>query len=228
MLVAAAEGFLDELEPMEFSRWCRSVVKIIVSCVTVLKGNINRGGLNSQICHSFTISSHPQEYLLNDTNGKIITMTTYDPMEMGLLKNQAPFSGVDEAKSGNVQTRSTDNLEDRFEATGSVHNQDRVIGNDGPYPGTEAGGIAATSLQTDSSSGPSHTRRRTLLKLLSFWVGTIVFTALVVILVMVYRGTGVITPTQKNTYNLASVVLILILGLSFFVGSPLGPACRCR
>lgn len=233
MLVAAAERFLDELEPMEFSRWCRNVIKIILSCVTVLKGNINRGGLNSQFCHFFTIGSqqHPQEHRLNDTNSKIITMTTSDAMEMGLLKNQAPLSGVDEANSGNVQTSSIDNIdgfEDRFEATGSVHNQDRVIGNDSPYTGTEAGRIAATSQQTDSPSGPSHTRRRTLLKLLSFWVGTIVFTALVVLLVMVYWGTGVITPTQKNTYNLASVVLILILGLSFFVGSPFGPVCPCR
>lgn len=147
-------------------------------------------------------------------------------MEMGLLKNQAPLGGVDDAKSGNVQTRLTDNdggFEDRFEATRYVHNQDRVIGNDGPYPGTETSGIAATSLQIDSPSGPSHSRRRTLLKLLSLWVGTIVFTALVVMLVIVYRRTGVITPAQKNTYNLASVVLILILGLSFFVGSPVSP-----
>ncbi len=157
-------------------------------------------------------------------------MTTYDSMEMGLLKNQATLSGVDAAKSGNGQTRLTDNVgdfDDRSEATGSVHNQDGVIGNDVPYPGIEAGGIATTSPQTDILSGPLHTWRRTLLKLLSFWVGTIFFTALVVMLVMVYWGTGVITPTQKNTYNFASVVLILILGLSFFVRSPFGPVCCC-
>ncbi len=157
-------------------------------------------------------------------------MATYDSMEMGLLKNQAPLSGVDAPRSGNSQTRLTDDVgefDDRSEATGSVHNQDGVIGNDVPYRGTEAGGIATTSLQTDIPSGPPYTRRRTLIKLLSFWVGTIVFTALVVMLVMVYWSTGVITPNQKNTYNLASVVLILILGLSFFVRLPLGPVCCC-
>jgi len=232
VLVASAEGVLDEPEPMDFSRWCRPVIEMILQCVTVLKGNINRGGLKSQNFPVFTNSSqqHPQEHHLDDTNSKTITMATYDSMKMGLLKNQAPLSGVDAAKSGNSQTRLTDDVgefDDRSEATGSVHNQDGVIGNDVPYPGTEAGGIPATSLQTDIPSGPPHTRRRTLLKLLSFWVGTIVFTALVVMLVMVYWGTGVITPTQKNTYNLASVVLILILGLSFFVRSPFGPVCRC-
>lgn len=53
VLVAAAEGSLDELDPMGFSRWYRSVMKITLSCVTVLKGNINREGLNSHIFHVF-------------------------------------------------------------------------------------------------------------------------------------------------------------------------------
>jgi len=157
-------------------------------------------------------------------------MTKYDPIEMGLLKNQAPLSGVDAAEIGNSQTRRTDNVGDfdhRSEATGSDHDQDGVVGNDGQYSRIEAGGVAANFLQTDNPPGPPHTRRRTLLKLLSLWVGTIIFTALVVILVTVYRGTGVMTPNQKSTYNLALVVLVLILGLSFFVRSPFRPVCRC-
>jgi len=48
VLVASAEGVLDEPEPMDFSRWCRPVIEMILQCVTVLKGNINRGGLKSQ------------------------------------------------------------------------------------------------------------------------------------------------------------------------------------
>lgn len=156
------------------------------------------------------------------------TMTTYDPMEMGLLKNQAPSSGVDAALYGNSQTTLTNSVgdcDDRHEATGSSRKQDWVIPNDSPYLGTEAAKLAAPSL--DVLAGPPHTRRRTSLKLLSFWVGTIVLTGLVVMLATVYRGAGVMTPTQKSTYNLASVVLILILGLSFFVRSLFGPMCDC-
>ena len=59
--------------------------------------------------------------------------------------------------------------------------------------------------------------RKTFLKLLFLWIGTILLTALVVGVVFGYKAKEILTPAQKSTYNLLVTVLILILGLSFFV-----------
>ena len=42
-------------------------------------------------------------------------------------------------------------------------------------------------------------------------------TGLVLTLVKVYQSKGVLSPGQKNFYNITSTVLIVALGLSFFV-----------
>ena len=60
-------------------------------------------------------------------------------------------------------------------------------------------------------------RRKLLLKLLLFWIGTILWTAAMIGLVFGYKAKGVLTPAQKSTYNLLQTVVILILGLTFFV-----------
>ena len=69
-----------------------------------------------------------------------------------------------------------------------------------------------------------HVRSTSFLKLLSLWIGTILFTALVVAIALVYQAKGVLTSTEKTTCNVLITVLILILGLSFFVGSPPSPS----
>ena len=68
-----------------------------------------------------------------------------------------------------------------------------------------------------------HTHFSLFLKLLSLWIGTIVFTALILAIALAYQAKGVLTSTEKTTCNVFITVLILILGLSFFVGSPPSP-----
>ena len=65
-----------------------------------------------------------------------------------------------------------------------------------------------------------HSESKTFLKLLLLWIGTIFWTALVAAMVKIYQAKGVITPAQKAVYNFLTLVLILILGLSFFVRAP--------
>ena len=83
---------------------------------------------------------------------------------------------------------------------------------------THEGGIAA---KPHKGGNTQLTKRpklsRLLLKLISFWVGTLCFTSLVVAVVTIYRAKGVLTPAQKDFFNLILTVLILLLGLTFFV-----------
>lgn len=67
---------------------------------------------------------------------------------------------------------------------------------------------------------------RNLSKLLIQWIATITLTSLVVGIVTVHSAKGVLTPSEKDTYNILSTILILGLGLSFFVNmrSAWGPS----
>lgn len=60
-------------------------------------------------------------------------------------------------------------------------------------------------------------RRKLFLKLLLFWIGTILWTAALIGLVSGYTAKGVLTSAQKSTFNFLLTVVILILGLTFFV-----------
>lgn len=46
---------------------------------------------------------------------------------------------------------------------------------------------------------------------------TISFTIALVIVIKVYEGKGILTPSQKNAFNFITTGLILFLGLSFYV-----------
>ncbi|KAL9630936.1 MAG: hypothetical protein Q9164_006165 [Protoblastenia rupestris] len=82
---------------------------------------------------------------------------------------------------------------------------------------SEAPLVPRTTNQSGLRIVPEQVSHRTIfLRLLFPWIGTILFTASVVGLVFGFRAKGVITPTQKSTYNLLVTVLILILGLNFF------------
>ena len=109
-----------------------------------------------------------------------------------------------------------------------------------PGGATQSGAFHTESTAYDGSdarSDPGHVRvigappniqewlsgSKHFLKLLLMWVGTIIMTSLVLAIVTIYRAKGVITPAQKNTFNFSITVLILVLGLSFFVSLPLVP-----
>lgn len=64
---------------------------------------------------------------------------------------------------------------------------------------------------------PGHADSWNFFKLLLLWICTIIWTALVVAIAKIYVAKGVITSAQKDTYSVLTTVLILILGLSFFV-----------
>lgn len=60
---------------------------------------------------------------------------------------------------------------------------------------------------------------RKVLKLLGRWILTIVFTILILVVARTYLDKGIITKTQKATYNLIQTALTLALGLNFFVSN---------
>lgn len=68
------------------------------------------------------------------------------------------------------------------------------------------------------------TNLRKVLNLLGRWVLTIVFSISIFVVAKTYLAKGIITKTQKATYNLIQTALILALGLSFFV-SKMIPLC---
>ena len=49
------------------------------------------------------------------------------------------------------------------------------------------------------------------------WIWTVIFLVAVIIFVKVFEQEDVMTPTQKNTFNLLSTALIVVLSLSFYV-----------
>ena len=82
---------------------------------------------------------------------------------------------------------------------------------------------ASSSIQTvapgaspNQQPNPNHADFKTFVKLLSLWIWTIVLTILLVVTVNIYEAKGVITSAQKDTYNVLTTALILLLGLSFF------------
>lgn len=56
-------------------------------------------------------------------------------------------------------------------------------------------------------------------KLFFRWLWTLIFSLLVFAVAKVYQDKGNITKTQKGTYNLVQTILILVLGLNFFVSN---------
>lgn len=76
--------------------------------------------------------------------------------------------------------------------------------------------------ETSSLIRPWFLAHRTFLKQLFLWTVTIVFAVLVLAIVLIYKAKGVLTPAQKSTFNILLIILILFLGLSFFVGSSRG------
>ena len=58
---------------------------------------------------------------------------------------------------------------------------------------------------------------RTHLRLLFPGLWTVAFAVVLVIVVKVYEAKGVLTPSQKNAYNVVTTGLILFVGLSFYV-----------
>jgi len=128
-----------------------------------------------------------------------VTMTTNNNMEMTLLPKRSS-SGADVSISRTSQDgrTSNDGFDTRVEGKGNVSD------------------FAAPEIQ------PGHTQPEAFFKLFSLWIGTVILTALVVTIVMVYRAKGILTPAEKDIYNTVSTVLILVLGLSFFVSLSLG------
>ena len=130
-------------------------------------------------------------------------MAPSDDMEMTLLPRN--------------NTRSTSfhrdaNPDDDGVSVGPEHGESK---DDSRLDSTHDGGfdVRPDDTQTHTTPGSS----RVFLKLLSFWIGTIVFTALVVAIVTMYKAKDVLTPAEKSTFNISLTVLILVLGLSFFV-----------
>lgn len=68
-----------------------------------------------------------------------------------------------------------------------------------------------------SISSPQGTKRRRTLRLLLPWAFTTLFAGAVYALVKVYHTKGVLTPSQKNAYNVLSTGLFIILGASLLV-----------
>lgn len=99
------------------------------------------------------------------------------------------------------------------------HDTGRLLESTDPPAGTgiRQRGNAAPNVQ------PEHADSRLFFKLLFLWIGTIIWTAMVVAIAMIYVAKGVITSAQKDTYSVLTTVLILILGLSFFVSLPPNP-----
>jgi hypothetical protein len=58
------------------------------------------------------------------------------------------------------------------------------------------------------------------------WVLTVIFICLVVATVKIYQDKGVITRTQKHTFNVITVALSLALGINFFVSQ--GAHAQCN
>lgn len=58
------------------------------------------------------------------------------------------------------------------------------------------------------------------------WVLTVIFICLVVATVKIYQDKGVITRTQKDTFNVITVALSLALGINFFVSQSAHAQCN--
>lgn len=148
--------------------------------------------------------------------------TTYDSMEMGLLDNNAS-SNPNRASNGQARlTATVINHEQNSGARRSNQTHDQ----NGQYSRL-TDGVAAGSTQGFELPTNSQSRRWIPLKLFLPWIWTLVLATLVVVLGTVYQRIGVITPSQKMTYNLASMVLVLILGLSFFVSPRVSLRVHC-
>ena len=56
-----------------------------------------------------------------------------------------------------------------------------------------------------------------LFKLLFPWIWTVIFLLSIIVTVKVFEQKNIITPMQKNTFNIISTALIVLLSLSFYV-----------
>lgn len=70
--------------------------------------------------------------------------------------------------------------------------------------------------QQKQENSPS---RRKVLKLLGRWGLTLCFSFLIFAVAKAYLAKNIITKKQKATYNLIQTILVLALGLNFFVSS---------
>ena len=73
-------------------------------------------------------------------------------------------------------------------------------------------------VRVNSPNGPQPAQKL-FIKVVLLWIWTIFLTALIVAIVFIYVAKGNITSAQKDTYNLLTTALILLLGLSFLVSS---------
>ena len=149
---------------------------------------------------------------LKDTNRALRMTAMYDSIEMGLLENNAPTTPN---RASNGQARRTATVH-HAQTSGSPRSN-RNHDHNGAYSRLIDGRVAADSTQVFEPPTSFQSRHWIPLKLYLPWIWTLVLAALVVVLGTVYLRAGVITPDQKTTYNLASMVLVLLLGLSFFV-----------
>ena len=62
-------------------------------------------------------------------------------------------------------------------------------------------------------------RIRHFLGLFARWVGTVLFTALIVATVKIYQTKGSFSSAHKAAFNTIMVALTLLLGLNFFVSA---------
>ena len=89
--------------------------------------------------------------------------------------------------------------------------------------GMPSTGSGSARLGTRQPVQPEHADSKTFFKQLILWIATIIWTTLIVTITKIYQAKDVITSAQKDTYNVLITVLILILGLSFFVSLPPNP-----
>ena len=139
-------------------------------------------------------------------------ITTDDSIEMGLLENNAHTSS-NHARNGQERLMATVHHAQNSGTRRSLRNHDH----NGSYSRLVDDRVAAGSTQVLEPPTNFQSRRWILLNLFLLWIWTLVLATLVVVLGTVYLRVGVLTPDQKTTYNLASMILVLLLGLSYFV-----------
>ncbi len=74
-----------------------------------------------------------------------------------------------------------------------------------------------TPLKTSETFDGAGQTRRLLFKRTLRWIGTVIFTALIIATLNIYEGKGNFSSDQKTVFNTIVVALILGLGLNLFV-----------
>lgn len=176
------------------------------------QGNPNRIACSIRGFRKFPVFPSNFFHHPKDTNRSLRMTTMDDSIEMGLLDNNAPTS-PNHASNGQERLTGTVHHVQNFGTRRSLRNHDH----NGLYSRLVDGRVAAGSAQVLEPPTNSQSRRWILLNLTLLWIWTLVLASLVVVLGTIYLRIGVLTPDQKTTYNLASMILVLLLGLSFFV-----------